>query len=243
MKNTLKTLVFIAALSLESTSYTFSFANATGVVSFSNVSAITATLGQAGTASFPAGWFVDVQNTGAGTLTITPTTSTIDGAATLALTTGCGAHLVSDGANWASVHSCGGSGGGTSTLTWTQAGSPAGTLSNSWTNVSGRDASYAKGGDGIVHLRGAIAAGTTTSATVLFNLPARFRPLSAQDFIVAAYCGADCFEWAWVSMQTNGDLQFIRANAYSTASSGGANCQIAPPTASVSISGLTFPTN
>jgi collagen type I alpha len=139
------------------------------------------------------------------------------------------------GTNFRQVASGGSS---SSTLTWVQAGG--GTLSNSWTNTSGREASYAKGNNGIVYLRGAPVPGTTTSATVIFTLPAGFRPLSAQDFIVAAYCGADCFEWAWVSMQTNGDLQFIRANAWNTSAG---SLAIAPPTDEISLSGLTFSTN
>lgn len=111
------------------TSFTFVTGNAASLVSFANASAIAGTLGQAGTASFPAGWYMDVQNTGAGTLTITPTTSTIDGAATLVLTTGCGGRIISDGTNWASVHSCGGSGGGTSVGTlYTEAGASCGAV-------------------------------------------------------------------------------------------------------------------
>lgn len=57
-------------------------------------------IAQAGTTGFPAGWFVDVENRGAGTLTITPATSTIDGAATLALTTNQGVRLTNVGGQY-----------------------------------------------------------------------------------------------------------------------------------------------
>lgn len=79
--------------------YTYLTGDKGKLVTHSNAAAIAGTLPQAG-ASFPSGWWVDVQNRGAGTLTITPTTSTIDGATSLALTTGQGVRLASDGANY-----------------------------------------------------------------------------------------------------------------------------------------------
>lgn len=81
------------------TSYTYVTADFRKLVTHSNGSAIAGTLPQAG-ASFPAGWFMFVQNRGAGALTITPTTSTIDGAATLVLNQNEGAIVVSDGTNY-----------------------------------------------------------------------------------------------------------------------------------------------
>lgn len=81
------------------TAYSYVTADKGKLVTHSNAGAIAGTLPQAG-ASFPAGWWMDVQNTGAGTLTITPTTSTVDGAASLALTIGQGVRLVSSGANY-----------------------------------------------------------------------------------------------------------------------------------------------
>lgn len=81
------------------TTYTYLTADFRKLVTHSNGSAIAGTLPQAG-ASFPAGWFMVVQNRGAGALTITPTTSTIDGAATLILNQNEGAIVVSDGTNY-----------------------------------------------------------------------------------------------------------------------------------------------
>lgn len=60
------------------------------------------------------------------------------------------------------------------TLTWTIP-----TLLSGWTHyVSGtyHSASYTKDILGFVHLRGTIGGGTTTSGTVLFNLPVGYRP-------------------------------------------------------------------
>jgi len=81
------------------TTYTYVTADFRKLVTHTNGSAIAGTLPQAG-ASFPAGWFMLVQNRGAGVLTITPTTSTIDGAASLTLNQNEGAIIVSDGTNY-----------------------------------------------------------------------------------------------------------------------------------------------
>lgn len=82
------------------TAYAFAASDRANLITFSNTAAIAATIAQAGTATFPAGWFVDVQNIGAGLLTITPTTSTIQGSAALQLMTGFGSRIISDGTNY-----------------------------------------------------------------------------------------------------------------------------------------------
>lgn len=71
------------------------------VVTFSNTSATAATIAQAGAGgSFLAGWYVDIININTGTVTLTPTTSTISGAATLVLQKGQGGRIISDGTNY-----------------------------------------------------------------------------------------------------------------------------------------------
>lgn len=70
-------------------------------VTYSNAASIAVSLAQAGaSSSFLDGWSVHVKNTGAGTLTITPTTSTINGGATLVLAQNLGAFIWSDGTNY-----------------------------------------------------------------------------------------------------------------------------------------------
>jgi hypothetical protein len=67
-------------------------------------------IAQAGAASaFQAGWYADIKNisTAAGVVTITPTTSTINGAPTLVLLPGQSARIVSDGANYQSIFGLG----------------------------------------------------------------------------------------------------------------------------------------
>ncbi len=70
------------------------------LLTFSNGSAVAVTLPQANSTTFANGWWVSVVNLGVGAATITPTTSTIQGAATLVLATGEGATIYSDGTNY-----------------------------------------------------------------------------------------------------------------------------------------------
>jgi hypothetical protein len=81
------------------TSYTVAATDRGKLVTFSNASAIAVTLPQA-TGSFAAGWFTDVANIGSTVVTITPTTSTINGAATITLNPGQSGRIVSDGTNY-----------------------------------------------------------------------------------------------------------------------------------------------
>lgn len=93
------------------TTYTYLTGDYGKLVTHTNAAAIAGTLPQAG-ATFPANWFVFVQNRGAGLVTITPTTSTIDGAASLSLNQNEGALIVSDGTNYFTMRGIGvGSGG------------------------------------------------------------------------------------------------------------------------------------
>lgn len=86
------------------TSYTILSTDAAKLVTFSNGASVAVTLPQA-TGSFTTGFAFGVQNKGAGTVTITPTTSTINGAASLAVPTDRGCWITSDGTNW-QVDSC-----------------------------------------------------------------------------------------------------------------------------------------
>jgi hypothetical protein len=81
------------------TTYTVLTTDRGKLVTHTNASSIAVTLPQAGS-GFEAGWFYDVQNRGAGTVTITPTTSTIDGASSLAVQTNQGCRIFSDGTNY-----------------------------------------------------------------------------------------------------------------------------------------------
>ena len=94
------------------TTYTVVAGDCGKLVTQSNAAAVAYTLPVASTTGFGMGYYVDVQNTGAGTVTITPTTSTIDGASSLALTTNQGVRIASDGSNYFTQRGVGGSSGG-----------------------------------------------------------------------------------------------------------------------------------
>lgn len=86
------------------TTYTFLNSDNGKFVRSSNVAAQAYTLPQAGAAGqFLAGWFVDVGNRSsnqAGIVTITPTTSTIEGAPTYVMPPGGAARITTDGVNY-----------------------------------------------------------------------------------------------------------------------------------------------
>lgn len=69
-------------------------------VTYSNASAVAVTLPQANTTTFGGGWFSWHENLGVGTVTITPTTSTINVGSALVLRTGEWALITSDNANY-----------------------------------------------------------------------------------------------------------------------------------------------
>lgn len=89
------------------TSYTVVTGDRGKLLTFSNASAVSVTLPQAGSSGFEAGWFVDIADRGAGTATITPTTSTIDGSSSLAVQTNQGCRIFSDGTNYFSMRGMG----------------------------------------------------------------------------------------------------------------------------------------
>lgn len=82
------------------TSYTILTGDRSKLVTLDNPAAVSVTLPQAVSVTFPDGWYVTVEDIGAGATTITPTTSTINGAATLVLATNESAFIVSDGTNY-----------------------------------------------------------------------------------------------------------------------------------------------
>lgn len=84
------------------TTYTMLASDRGKHVTFSNGSAVAVTQPQSGSAGFTSGssWFSYVENIGAGLVTITPTVSTINGAATLVLQTGEAYLITLDGTNY-----------------------------------------------------------------------------------------------------------------------------------------------
>ena len=94
-----------ASMALDSQTGAGAFAIPTGdcgkLIYRNNAAAVSDTLAQAGSGgNFPSGWFTWYQCVGAGGCTITPTTSTINGAASLGLAAGVGVIIQSDGTNY-----------------------------------------------------------------------------------------------------------------------------------------------
>lgn len=70
------------------------------VVTENNASSVAVGIARAGTTGFASGYYATVKNKGAGLVTITPTTSTIDGASSIALTQNQSVDFYSDGTNY-----------------------------------------------------------------------------------------------------------------------------------------------
>jgi hypothetical protein len=83
------------------TSYTLLDGDRGKLVTIANAASVALALPQAGASSeFVADWYCDIQNRTSPLVVITPTTSTIDGAATLTLGPSQGVRIVSDGTNY-----------------------------------------------------------------------------------------------------------------------------------------------
>jgi fibronectin-binding autotransporter adhesin len=89
------------------TTYTMAAGDECNIVTFSQASAVAVTLPQATTSGFTAGTVFHLRNYGAGTVTVTPTTSSIDSQTTMVLISGQGADIYSDGTNYSTVRGSG----------------------------------------------------------------------------------------------------------------------------------------
>lgn len=99
--STLSVNIKMAVRAVAITTDTLLPADCGGLVTYSNSGAIATALPQANASgNFIAGCPITVRNYGAGTVTVTPTTSTIGGASTQAITTGHFCQIVSDGTNY-----------------------------------------------------------------------------------------------------------------------------------------------
>lgn len=108
--------LFIGGVNAQSgTSYTVVTTDENKLTTFNNAASVAVTLPVATTTGFTSGAYFDTFNRGAGVVTITPTTSTINGGSTLVLNQGQGARIVSDGTNYSAWLSASPSGSGTVT--------------------------------------------------------------------------------------------------------------------------------
>lgn len=150
------------------TSYALQATDAGKLVTFSNASAIAVSLSVATTTGFTAGFSFDVENLGVGSVTITPTTSTINGATTLVIAQNQGCTVTSDGTNY-QVSACTavGGGGGSGTITSSTSGQiPVYTAA---TTVAGSANATLTAGAltlGVSGTAGSVKMGNATSGTV-----------------------------------------------------------------------------
>jgi hypothetical protein len=86
------------------TSYAIADSDRAKLITASNAGSLAYSIAQAGAASaFQSGWYVDIKNIStnpAGIITVTPATSTVNGAATLQIYPGQSIRIVSDGTNY-----------------------------------------------------------------------------------------------------------------------------------------------
>jgi hypothetical protein len=115
------------------TSYTIVSSDLGKLVTFNNASAVAVTLPQA-TGAFGVGSTLTLSDIGAGAVTITPTTSTINGSTTFVLNQSRSATLFSDGTNW--QVDTGGSGLQVTPATIAEGGTNASTASGARTSLA-----------------------------------------------------------------------------------------------------------
>lgn len=97
-------LPFITVNAQTGTTYTVAATDKAALITLNNAASVAVAVPQA-TGSFASGFYCEVENIGAGTVTLTPTTSTIDGAASLTLKQFQSVTLVSNGTNWLCLRS------------------------------------------------------------------------------------------------------------------------------------------
>jgi hypothetical protein len=170
------------------TTYTVAATDAIKLVNFANAAATAVTLPVASTAGFTSGNVFHLKNMGAGVVTITPTTSTIDGLTTAVLLPYSGITLWSDGTNYYSDNRGTVIASAVPTAAVVSAGAGTGgsvgiTLATGSTDASGQ-----------IQLTSGSTIGAINSAvaTLTFNHPGlrpRFCSLSPADY-TAGYIGA-----------------------------------------------------
>lgn len=144
------------------TSYAILDGDRAKLITTSNASAQAYTIAQAGAASaFVAGWYSDIQNNSTigsvGAVTLTPTTSTINGLTSLKIYPGVSGRLVSDGSNYRFIFS-------TAPGEWTLLASLTGTTISDTADITATYNHY------WIHVNNCIPA--TATATIFFQVHA-----------------------------------------------------------------------
>lgn len=225
------------------TSYTFLAKDRAKLVTHTNASATADTLPVASTTGFGADWYCWVQNRGAGAVTITPTTSTVDGAATLVLNQNEGALIVSDGTNYFTFRGKVASAGLSATLTVDTVNAPvfaadAGANDTYTATLSPAPSAYVTGN----HYRFKANTANTGAATINFNALGAKTIVKAAGGITTALADNDIRAGQWVDLVydgTNMQMQSATGNANSVALGANVATFLATPSSANLIAALT----
>ncbi len=151
------------------TTYTIPASDCGKLISFSNANSVAVTIPQAGSAGLPAGCWMDIQNIGLGTVTLTAVTSLIDQASSVQLAVNQGLRLVSTGAAYLTQRGQGqgsasqGSGAGTVTGTSGALISSALVTGNGGTDIKTPVAAATMDNGGNISIPGALATNSSCS--------------------------------------------------------------------------------
>lgn len=158
----------------QTANYTLQSSDNQKLVAFNGTSALTATLPQPGSSGIDSNFAAWIANLGTATVTVTPTSATIDGAATLALAQNQGVIVFTDGTNYFTVRGMASSGGGGGTTPLFGAANPTGAntpaLVQSNSSSTGQTVSTTNPVTAGNLLVVAVSAYTSSQATITDNL-------------------------------------------------------------------------
>lgn len=145
------------------TSYTIQSTDNQKLVTLNNVSPVALTLPQPGTAQIDSNFAVWITNEGAGTVTITPNVSTIDGHANLDLHTNQGVIVFTDGTDYFAVRGIGGGSGGNALFShYTDAGTSGTTETDLYSDTIAGNTLSTDGSSVFARYAGTLANSTST---------------------------------------------------------------------------------
>lgn len=191
-----------------STSYTVLSTDMCKTVTHAAGSTVSETLPQAGTTGFPPGVSYTELNLGAGNVVITPTTSTINGAATLTLAQNESAYITSDGTNYIAFLGKGQGGVGQIQPTSSYTADTAGNLFPYVYTGTGGNASASEAGWGVV-----ASLGSNVVLQLRFAMPT---VIPSGTFNLISYCQANAT--SGVVKYTVSDANVASGSSPSTAS-------------------------
>lgn len=185
------------------TTYTFVKADRNKLTTFNNGSSVAVTLPQATSGGdFLSGWNAPVYNLGAGTVTITPTTSTINGGSSITVAQGEGCWIFSNGTNYSALKTISTTAGaGTVTTTGSPASGKIAAFSGA-TSITNTDLT------GDVTTSGGVATTIANSVVTTAKLASKSGNGTTVGTTSGATSNGKCLEW-----DANGNIVTAASNA------------------------------